>query len=254
MIRSVIVDDQDTNCQTLQKLIEKYTDGLEVVGVSNSVDDAFELINRVKPDLLFLDIEMAEKNGFELLQMFDDPDFLVVFTTAHADYAIKALKMFAFDYLLKPIGISELKGCIQRIEIMQHDQSSKLEIKNRVNMLKEAHSSNDQNGLKKIALPSKEGIEFIEISSIIHCEADRSYSTFFIEGDRRIVVSKPLKEFEDLLTEYGFFRVHKSNIANLKRVKKYVRGKGGYLIMEDDSHVPVSVRKRESLLKVMQAS
>ncbi len=253
MIRAVIVDDQEANCQTLEKLVEKYTEGLEIVGVSHSVDEAYKLITDVNPDLVFLDIEMPEKNGFELLQMFDEPGFLVVFTTAHADYAIKALKLFAFDYLLKPIGITELKSCIQRVEMLKHEDVSRQDIRSRASMLNETHFSDSQAELKKIALPSKEGIEFIEISTIIHCEADRSYSTFYIEGNRRIVVSKPLKEFEELLTEYGFFRVHKSNIANLKKVKKYVRGKGGYLIMEDDSHVPVSVRKRDSLLSIMQA-
>ncbi len=248
-VTALIVDDEYKNRESLAKLIDQFCYGVEVIGQSENVKSAKEFIDNNKPQIVFLDIEMPGGNGFTLLEKFKNPEFQLIFTTAHADYAIKAIKFAALDYLLKPINVNELKIAVEKaIQNISSDKNDSLNKK--IDVLK-VNQQNEGFNFKKIALPSLDGIEFYEIEEILRCEADRAYCKFYLINGKRITVSKSLREFEDLLNECNFFRVHKSNMINLSHIKKYVKGKGGYVVLSDDSHVDVSVRKKEMLMEVL---
>ncbi|MDG2370959.1 MAG: LytTR family DNA-binding domain-containing protein [Flavobacteriales bacterium] len=248
-VTALIVDDELKNRETLVKLIDQFCYGIKVIGQAENVQQAKDFIDANKPQIVFLDIEMPGGNGFTLLEKFDKPNFQLIFTTAHADYAIKAIKFAALDYLLKPINVNELKIAVEKaIESIQNSSNESSD--QRFDVLKD-NQKNEGFDFKKIALPSLEGIEFYEINEILRCEADRAYCNFFLTNGQKITVSKSLREFEELLSECNFFRVHKSNMVNLGHIKKYIKGKGGYVVLSDDSHVDVSVRKKELLMEVL---
>lgn len=244
MIRALIVDDEEKSRATLRKMIENFCEGVEILGEATSVADAIDIIDETQPDVVFLDVEMPGGNGFTLLEKYQRPAFQVIFTTAHDLYAINAIKFAALDYLLKPVNIRELQEAVAKVKIQEKDDELRLE---QFDALKSNLNLSDKK-FTKIALPTSEGIDFIEADDIIRAEADRAYSNFFIKGGKKIMISKPLKDYELLLEECNFFRVHKSHMVNLNHLKKYVKGKGGYVIMDDDSHVDVSVRRKEALL------
>lgn len=248
MVTALIVDDENKNRESLAKLIDQFCYGVQVIGHAENVKSAEEFIKNNQPQIVFLDIEMPGGNGFTLLEKYENPDFQLIFTTAHADYAIKAIKFAALDYLLKPINVNELKIAVEKA-IQNINSSSNTEDK-RFDVLKN-NQKNEGFDFKKIALPSLDGIEFYDISEILRCEADRAYCKFYLTNGSKITVSKALREFEDLLNECNFFRVHKSNMVNLNHIKKYVKGKGGYVVLSDESHVNVSVRKKEMLMEVL---
>jgi two-component system LytT family response regulator len=248
-VTALIVDDEHKNRETLVKLIDQFCYGIKVIGQAENVQQAKDFIDENQPQIIFLDIEMPGGNGFTLLEKFDKPNFQLIFTTAHADYAIKAIKFAALDYLLKPINVNELKIAVEKaVDSIQN--TSNQSVDQRFDVLKD-NQKNDGFDFKKIALPSLEGIEFYEINEILRCEADRAYCNFFLNNGQKITVSKSLREFEELLNECNFFRVHKSNMVNLSHIKKYIKGKGGYVVLSDDSHVDVSVRKKELLMEVL---
>ncbi|WP_285656124.1 LytTR family DNA-binding domain-containing protein [Allomuricauda sp. NBRC 101325] len=245
-IRSILVDDEQRHHDILGKMLTTFCPEIELVGHAYSVGEAVSLIKTERPDLVFLDIEMPDGNGFNVFDHFEDPPFEVIFTTAHDLYAINAIKYAALDYLLKPINIQELKQAVARAGKILTKQAPSREEGYQV--LKENINLEDKSQTK-IALRSSEGIDFIEANRLIRVEANHVYSNFYLDNGRMIMVSKPLGEFEPLLESFNFFRVHKSHMVNLGHVEKYVKGKGGYLILKDGSHVDVSVRKKEALLK-----
>ncbi len=245
-IRSIIVDDEQRHHDILGKMLETFCPNIELVGDAFSVDEAVALIQSEQPELVFLDIEMPEGNGFTLFDHFEEPAFEVIFTTAHDLYAINAIKYAALDYLLKPINIQELKNAVARAEKILAKQVPSREEEYQV--LRENTKLQDRN-YTKIALRSSEGIDFVEANRLLRVEANHVYSNFYLDNGKMIMVSKPLGDFEPLLESFNFFRVHKSHMVNLNHVEKYVKGKGGYLILKDGSHVDVSVRKKEALLK-----
>lgn len=244
MIRSLIVDDEEKSRETLKKMVQNFCQDVEVVGEAASVAEAVDIIDEENPDVVFLDVEMPGGNGFTLLEKYDKPPFQVIFTTAHDLYAINAIKFAALDYLLKPVNIKELQEAVSKVEKSEEDDEIRIE---QYEALKSNLSQTDKK-FTKIALPTSEGIDFFEADDIIRAEADRAYSNFFIKGGKKIMISKPLKEYEALLEECNFFRIHKSHMVNLNHLKKYVKGKGGYVIMDDESYVDVSVRRKEALL------
>lgn len=250
MLKAIIVDDEEKNREGLAKMIDQFCHDVAVVGKAESASAAKKAIQEHQPDLVFLDIEMPGGNGFSLLEEMPNPNFQVIFTTAHADYAIKAIKFAALDYLLKPININELKTAVEKAIINMNAAQDGSLLKKKIEVLKD-NRKNEGFDFEKIALPTSDGIDFYEIREILRCEADRAYCKFHMLNGQKVVVSKPLKEFEDLLEECNFFRVHKSNMINLNQIKKYVKGKGGYLILSDDSHVDVSVRRKEALMDVL---
>lgn len=252
-VTCIIVDDELQNQEVLARMIDLFCPTVKVLGRAENVEHAVTLINETKPDVVFLDIEMPGGNGFTLFDHFKNPSFYTVFTTAHAEYAIKAIKFAAFDYLLKPINLTELKRAVEKVA--ERTRSGFLANNNSGQKMADVLRTNRKNhnyDFSKIALPTSDGIEFYEVSDILRCEADRAYCVFHMLNKKRIIVSKSLKEYEDILAEANFFRVHKSNMVNVKHVTKYLKGKGGFAQLSDGSLVAVAVRKKEEFLNCLK--
>jgi two-component system LytT family response regulator len=242
-IRAVIIDDEKDAVGFINSIIGEYCPGLEVAGMAYDTIDGIKIINDIKPDLVFLDVEMPHGSGFDLLTHFPDKNFDVVFITAFNHYAIKAIKFSAVDYILKPININEFIEAVNKVIQKRSDNLS------RGNENIKALLENLKSGLpSRLAIPTSDGMEYLNPKEIIRIEADRSYSWFFITGNRKILVSKHLKEFQDLLSDRYFFRPHNSHLINLKYVRKYVRKEGGFIEMHDGSQIPVSRNRRELFL------
>lgn len=246
MITTLIVDDEAKHRGTMEKMLTNFCPDVSIIGKASSVEEAISIINDNNPDLVFLDVEMPGGNGFTLLEHFEEPSFDVVFATAHDLYAINAIKFAALDYILKPINIKELQEAVHKCALRKENKEPQQQLSEKFEVFKSNSTSKEVP--KKIALPTSDGIDFINSDEIVRCEADRSYSTYFTIDGKKIIVSKPLKEYESLLEQCNFFRVHKSHMINLNHITKYVKGKGGYVIMDDGSEVDVSVRRKEHFL------
>ncbi len=240
MIKTIIIDDEKLAVNYLKNLLNEYCKNIEILGTARSIKEGVELINRTKPDLVFLDIEMPFGTGFDLLSKLDKIDFQVIFVTAYNKYAIQAIKCNALDYILKPIDIDELKKAVSKVDIK--DKSN-----DRINSLIESVIGKDLP--TKIALADDGGYTMVNIDSIIRCESSGYYTIFYIEKQDNITVSTTLKKYEDILPKDKFIRVHQSHVVNLNKVAKYYKTDGGYLLMSDGSTVSVSRRKREELEK-----
>ena len=248
MIKAVIVDDEPFCCSSLVILLERYCPEVKVTGIYHSGDDALQAIPEHHPQIVFLDIEMPGMNGFEMLEKLPAIDFEIIFTTSYDQYAIKAIRLSALDYLLKPIDREELQKAVQKvIERSHHPFPQQLEI-----LLQKIHQP--ISSAQKIALPSMEGLQMIDVNSIISCASDSNYTIFFIRNKKKIVVSRTLKEIEEMLEEYPFLRVHNSYLINLNEIDKYIKGEGGYLVMSDGSNIDVSRSKKETLLNKLRSN
>lgn len=235
----LIVDDEVGGRNTLKRLVELNCPTVTTLTTCASVDEAISIIEKDKPDLVFLDIEMPGKNGFELLSHFSEIDFYVIFVTAFDHYAIQAVKLNALDYLLKPVRAEDLISAVKRLNDMTQKRS---------NLLLSSFKKNYHEKIEKLAIPIREGFSFVDVKEIIRCEADANYSIIFLDSSPKIVSSKTLGEYEDILGDLGFMRVHKSHLINLQYVKRYTKGEGGIITMKDDAEIPVSRRKREDFL------
>jgi two-component system LytT family response regulator len=245
MIKAVIIDDERHSVETLGFKIDRYCPDVEVVERFTDPQEGLEFLRQHSIDLLFLDIEMPRMDGFELLEQLGEVPFDVIFTTAYDEFGIRAIKFSALDYLLKPVQNEELKAAVAKFtERSTHKiPSSQLEVL--FSNIKE-----EQRGRPgKIALATKESIEFVLPEDIIACSSDSNYTMVYLQNGRRKLISRTLKDFEELLSEFSFFRVHHSHMANLMHVKEYVRSDGGYLVMSNKMKLPVSRTKREELLK-----
>lgn len=242
MIRALIIDDEEQSRDSLAAYLEKYCKNVELVGQGFNVADGLEKINTHKPNLVFLDVEMPDGNGFDLLESLDNVFFDVIFVTAYNDYAVKAFRFSALDYLLKPVEPEILKEAVKKV---RESNKSKY-LPRQLNLLRDS-----KNGFNKIALPVGDGIIFVNITDIIRCQSDRNYSVFHLKNGDRIMVSRTLKEYEEILTSLRFFRVHHSHLINMSFIKKYVRGEGGSVIMEDGYEVEVARRRKEKFLEAL---
>lgn len=242
MIRSIVVEDERVSRETLLALLAEHCPTVEIVGVADSVQSGVEVIRKHTPDLIFLDIEMPYGNAFDLLEQIRDIHCEVIFTTAFDVYAIRAIKICALDYLLKPISPEELTAAVDRAgkQLSRTNRSLEALIEN---------LSHKQHGQHKIVLPTLEDLVFVQIDDIIRCEASGNYTMFYLVNGERIIVSKTLKEYDLILSDMNFFRAHHSNLININHVRKYIRGEGGYVVMCDNSQVMVSRRRKEELLK-----
>jgi len=246
MITATIVDDEPYSCESLATLLERYCPDVRVLDICYSASSALKSISQQKPQLLFLDIEMPHMNGFELLEKLPDLDFELIFTTSYDQYAIKAFRFSALDYLLKPIDQDDLRKAVQKaVNSNSHISSQQVKIL----LEKLNHPTITVN---KIAIPTLEGLQMILVESIIHCEADRNYTIINLKNKQKMVASKTLKEIEEMLEDYPFIRVHHSHIINLNEVEKYMKGEGGYLLMSNGANVDVSRSRKEFLLKKLQ--
>jgi two-component system, LytTR family, response regulator len=244
-IKVVIVEDQLSTRESIKYLLNGLNKGIEVVGEAANVDLAEQVIQKTEPHIVFLDVELTDGNSFSLLNKFINPAFSIVFITAHDEYAIKAIKFSALDYLLKPIDPAELEQAIDK-HLFKTESLRKRKMELLVhNLMVEGK------GQQKIALSSSKEICFVSLAEIIKLEGEKNYTTFYLDNSRKVMVSKTLKEYEELLEEFGFFRVHQSHIVNLSRVTKYLKGKGGYAVMDDGSTVEVSVRRKDDFLKAL---
>ncbi len=242
MIKSIIIDDEQKSRESLQILLQDFVDNVEVLALCGTVAEGIEAIRQHKPDVVFLDIQMQRETGFDLLAKINPIQFEVIFTTAHSEYAIKAFRFSAIDYLLKPIDIEELKKAVEKVEKkLTGNISARLE--QLVQNLKSA-----PNQRYKLALPSNDGLVFVKVDDIIYCEASSNYTNIFMADGKKHVVSRTLKEYEDLLADQDFFRIHNSYLINLNALKKYGRGDGGYVVMNNDVSLDVSKRKKDSFL------
>ena len=241
MIKTIIIDDEQNSREALANLVKSYCPELQVVSTASSVAEGIQAIKKEKPDLVFLDIEMPDKNGFDLLAQLDTIDFEVIITTGYEQYAVKAFKTVALDYLLKPIDINELELAVNKVL----EKGKKRKVNKNFDVFIQNWKSG---GNEQIALASSEGFVFVKVKDIIYCKGDGAYTYFFIKDMPRVTVSKNLKEFEELLKDQSFFRVHKSYLINLNEMKKYIRGDGGYVVMSNGDNVDVSKRKKESFL------
>jgi two-component system LytT family response regulator len=245
-LKTLIVDDEKNAVDFISSIIREYCPALEVSGKAGSAVEGIEKINELKPDLVFLDVEMPNGTGFDLLARFPEKDFEVVFITAFNHYAIRAIKFSAVDYILKPINITEFIEAVERVVKKRSEKTgnSNEGFKALMENLKTSHPS-------RLGIPTNEGMEYLNPREIIRIEADRSYSWFYLNGSRKILVSKHLKEFQDLLDEKNFFRSHNSHLINLRFVRKYIRKDGGYIEMQDGAEIPISRNKKDLFLASM---
>jgi len=246
MLRAIIVDDEELSRKNLATLIADFCEGVEVTFMISSVAEAIAVIGKGKPDLVFLDIQMHKETGFDLLRRIGPIDFDVIFTTAHAEYAIEAIRFSAVDYLLKPIGIEDLRRAIERVQAKRTNHQFQEQIESLLHNLR----VNDITSFR-LAIPSSDGLLFVGLKDIMYCEADGNYTKIYMNDNKSHVVSKTLKEYENLLGPYHFLRVHHSFLVNIKEIKQYVRGDGGYIIMNNNVSISVAQRKKEGFLKMI---
>jgi len=245
MLKAIIVDDEPYCSESLATLLERFCPEVKISAIINSGQKALNAIQELKPHLVFLDIEMPYMNGFELLEKLPAIDFELVFTTSYDQYAIKAFRFSALDYLLKPIDREELQKAVSKV--VSRKQSP---IPQQLEILLQKINQPTQT-IQRIALPTMEGLQLIPISSIISCASDGNYTIIHTKEKQKIVVSRSLKEIEELLVDHSFLRVHHSWLANMNEISKYIKGEGGYLQMSDGSTVDVSRSKKEILLKTL---
>jgi two-component system LytT family response regulator len=242
-ITALIVDDEENSRFTLSEMLRMFCPDVKVIGEAEGVKTALEQTNKLDFDVVFLDIQMMDGNGFDYLRQVENIDFDVVFITAFDQFAIQAIKYSALDYLLKPLDADELKEAVKKVK--------KKEPKSKKNYDVLLDNLKDQEK-QKLVLPTNEGIHIIQIDNIIRCEADDYYTRIFLVDKRMIMVSKTLKNTEELLSGKSFVRSHKSHLVNLQFVKKYVKSDGGYLELKDGTTIPVSRRKKEHILNYIQ--
>ncbi len=243
MIKAIIVDDEQQNRESLQKLLSTYCSDIQILAEASNVNDALQLIQTHSPQLLFLDIEMPNQTGFDLLRLLPSIHFKIIFVTAHSHYAIKAIRFSALDYLLKPIDTDDLIVAVEKAkkEIgIDHQQQNK-------SVLENLNTTN----IPRITIPIKDGMVFFEPAQITRLEADGTYTHIFVNNEK-FTATKNIKEYEDILAEHYFFRTHKSHLINLKQVKRFSREDGYFVFMNDGSKAEVSRRKQEEFLELMK--
>ena len=244
MIKAILIDDEGHCLETLSILLKEYCPQVTIVDQCRSAKKGLESIDKIKPDLVFLDIEMPAMNGFELLEQFTEIPFAIIFTTSYDQYAIKAIRFSALDYLLKPIDPKELIVSVHKVQTQKQ-----LPAAEQFQMLL-SQVQQKETGFKKIAVPTSEGFELIPAEQVVRCEADDNYTYLYLKSKNKIVACRTLKEMEEQLQDFNFFvRVHHSYLVNLNEVTKYVRGEGGYLVMSDGVTVNVSRSRKEALMK-----
>lgn len=244
-IKAILIDDELNSLQNLQQKLTGFCPDVEIIAVSQKPEEGILLIRQHQPDVVFLDIEMPRMSGFRMLEELGNYDFDIIFTTAYNHYSIDAIRISAFDYLVKPIGIEELQQAVERLSKMRHKQT-----KEKIDILKKSLSDN-RSQEDKIAISTSEGIEFIAIKNIIHVESKSNYSKIYLGDNKTIVVSKILKDFEEMLLPYNFYRIHNSHLINLNYIQKYVRSQGGQVMLQDGTLIDISRRKKEEFLKMI---
>lgn len=245
MIKAIIVEDEERSMLMLSSLLVEYCPEVTLVGSASTPEDAYALIKKSTPDIVFLDIEMPGYTGFQLLDFFDEVNFAVIFTTAYSEYALQAFQVSAVDYLLKPIQIDQLNSAIEKVSRLKGTTQNREKIHTLKENLEDHH-------IKKIALSTSQGLIFVPVNQIIYLEADGSYTHIFLTDGSKLLISKKIKEFENILTQDNhFFRTHRSFIVNLGFIKQYIKQDGGHLIMENGAIVHISRERKDDFNKII---
>lgn len=247
-IKTILVDDEPRGLTSLQKLLEFNCPDLDIVAACGSADEAMQKIHALKPGLVFLDIAMPEKNGFDLLHELGEINFEIIFVTAHNDFMVQAFRFSAVDYLLKPVEDNLLIDAVKRAAKKIADKTTS----NNIDLLLHNLRNRDEGQKMKICIPSLKGFQVVKLSEIIYCEASSNYTNFHFTDRAVICASKPIHEFETLLEDSGFVRVHKSFVINLEHIKEYVRGEGGTVMLSNGHEVEVSRRRKEVFMNRMK--
>ncbi|MBS1636107.1 MAG: response regulator transcription factor [Bacteroidetes bacterium] len=245
MIKAIIIDDIEQARTTLKKDLDVYAKDVSVIGEASGVVEGAKLLKSLQPDVLFLDIQMQDGSGFDLLDILKDIPFKIIFITASDAHAIKAFRYAAIDYLLKPVDPDELIAALHKFRQEKLNENDKYRLLN--DSLK-----NHQKPNSRLALHTQDKIHIVNIADIIRCESSVNYTEFYFNGGKKLLVTKTLKEFEDLLEDQGFYRVHQSHLINTKYIREFVKTDGGYILMTDGSNVPVSTRKRPDVIRMLE--
>jgi two-component system, LytTR family, response regulator len=244
MIRSVLIDDESNSLEMMEWLLKTYCPQVSIEAMCNAADKGVEAINKYRPDVVFLDIEMPHMNGFDMLEQFDKLFFDVVFCTAYDQFALKAFKYSALNYLLKPVDPDDLKETIHRLEEKRSAPS-----KEQIELLLQNIRQTMRPAIQRIALTTNDGMIFVATQDILYCQAESNYTTIVLKDAKKIMVSKVLKDIDETLSSSDFFRVHNSYLINLNRIKKFVRGEGGYVIMDDGTSISISRSRRQEFME-----
>jgi two-component system LytT family response regulator len=244
-LKAILIDDELSSLQNLQQKLIEFCPDVQIIATAQRPEEAILLIRQHKPDVIFLDIEMPRMNGFRMLDELGEYDFDIVFTTAYNHYAVDAIRISAFDYLTKPVAIKDLQNAVERLA-----KQRGLHTKDKMELLRTSLQS-VKSQEEKIAIPTGEGLEFIPIKNIVHIESSSNYSRIFFADGKNILVTKLLGEFEEILQPYHFYRVHNSHLINLSFIKKYIRGEGGQVVMQNGDVIDVARRKKEEFLKII---
>ena len=243
-MKAILIDDERNALEILEWMIQKNCPDVEIIAMCDSPLDGLEKIKALKPDLIFLDIEMPQLNGFDLLDRLGKHESDVIFTTAYNQFAIKAFKTCALDYLLKPIDPDDLKSAVQKAKNNKSKVSTdQLEI-----LL--SYMKADKPRPRRVALTATDHLIFVEVDKIIYCESDSNYTIFFLANGEKVMVSKTLKDVEEILEGSDFFRIHASYLINMKHVSKFTRGDGGYVVMSNNQHITVSRKKKDEFFEM----
>ncbi|MBS1622393.1 MAG: response regulator transcription factor [Bacteroidetes bacterium] len=242
-MRAIIVDDEILVAQNLNLLLNRYCPEVQVLGMVHSASEAEKLIRAEEPDLVFLDVEMPGGNGFDLLRRFSQIRFGIIFVTAFDHYAVQAIKFSAIDYLLKPIDINELRAAVAKAQEQRKSRS----INQSLNILLH-NMAQPATRLQKLSLPTLDGMTFISINDIVYCQSDGNYTLFFLDNGDKLLITRQIGVYEELLPEPLFCRIHRQYIINVNKVTRYVKGRGGHVVMSDGQEIDVAVRKKDDFL------
>lgn len=246
-MKLLIIDNEEAVRRTIKEIVELFCKEIHSIAEAEGVNSGLEKIKTYQPDVVLLDVEMNDGNGFDLMKQTEHPNFQLIFITAHNQYAIDAFKFSAIDYLLKPVNAGELQAAVTRAEetIRNKNLSRQVEV-----LLQQMNGKKEKD--KKIVLRDSENIYFIRVSDILYCMADSVYTNFYLQDGKKIIISKPLKEYEALLEPIGFIRTHHSYLVNSEKITRFDKTDGGMLILEGELNVPLSQRKKETVLTILE--
>lgn len=244
-MKAVIIDDEKRTRELIAKLIDSFDLNIETFPIGENIVSGLKAIEDIQPDIVFLDIQMPDGTGFDLLKMLPEKNFEVIFITAHEEFAIKAIKFSALDYILKPIDPEELRKSVEKaVESIDHKKEETQFEALQLNM--------QPSQKRRLVLKTQESVHVVDLDKIIRCEADRNYTSFYLIDHKKIVVSKTLKDYETLLTGHNFLRVQQSHLINLDYVDRYDKAHGGSVVMKDGTEVPLSPNKRDIFFKILE--
>ncbi len=247
MIQAIIIDDEKTSRDALAGLLKRYCEQVEIIGEADGVESGKKILNELKPDVVFLDIQMPDGSGFKLMEEVGEKlEAQVVFTTAFDQFAIKAIKYSALDYLLKPVLVEELMACVQKVEKIKETGDGAGNMRVFIENIKQ-----EKNNPEKIVLATSEGVYVVKISEVVRCQSNDYYTFFYFKDGKKLLVSKTLKESEELLQDKRFFRPHKSHLVNMKYIESFDKP-NTTIILNDGTRIPVSRRKRDNVVEIIR--